>query len=296
MEIHFEIGNECLLKCRHCSSDAQVDGVGMQYSINEMIDFIKNVPGENVIFFTGGEPLLCNNYLNLLQRIKKEIPAIVFGMFTTGIVESSEGFTSVSEEYIDELCQSGMRICYFSVYSDNAEEHDWMTGQAGSYILTKASICRFIKKGVDVRFNVVVTKKNIKRIPEIVEMAAKCGVTEVRLLKLVRHGRAKQCWNEIGLEEEYRDFVKKMMMKKWDIRVTASSCPDITPCRPFPDAVGCQAGSKLLYITFEGEIYPCACVKNNRVYQLGDIKANVDEQKCLKEMGMVSDRGLCSLS
>lgn len=272
MEIHFEIENKCLLMCRHCSSNASSGGIGFDYSIEQMIDFLSSISEEKFVFFTGGEPLLNKNFEKLLISIKK-VSNISVGIFTSGVMNTNGEIHAVSKEQAGRLAESGLKICYFSVYSHEAKIHDWMTQTQGSHSITHESIENLRNAGIEIRFNTVITKMNKDCIEKIIQLACLWDAAEVRLLKLIKHGRACSWWNEIGVSEnEYRGTVKDILNKKHAIRITASGAIDITACRPFENAIACQAGSKLLYVTFDGNIYPCASVKNNNEYCIGNIK------------------------
>ena len=73
MEIHFEIENRCLLKCRHCSSYATDAGKNMEYSVDDILRFLNlfNEKTEKEIFLTGGEPLLHPQIVEIIKKIKK---------------------------------------------------------------------------------------------------------------------------------------------------------------------------------------------------------------------------------
>lgn len=272
MEIHFEIENRCLLRCRHCSSYAADYGKAMSYSINDMINFIKIFTDKKHIFLTGGEPLLCEKFEIVISELTNEFQNVSIGAFTTGIVEHQGQLCAVSKEQAYNLAKSGLKMCYFSLYSANADEHDWMTGIEGSFELTLESIRRMIEQNIEGKINLVVTKRNREKINDIIALAADFGCTEVRLLKLINHGKAQSCWSEIGLPDtEYYESVKNAVGKYRNIQITAAGCTDILPCRPFKEAQGCQAGSQLVYVTYEGNIFPCASVKNNLHYQIGKL-------------------------
>lgn len=143
----------------------------------------------------------------------------------------------------------------------------------------------------------MVSKKNKNTLGEIVDMAADWGIKEVRLLKLIKHGRANACWDEIGIsEEEYRRCVCDVVRRKNAVHVSASGVVDLIPCRWPCEREVCPAGKHLLYITYHGDIYPCASVKNNSAYRIGNIKnADVWEKYrlfCEKR----KDDILCSIS
>ena len=295
MEVHFEIENRCLLQCRHCSSNAGAAGKTMEYELKDMASFLGRLPGHKTVFFTGGEPLLNKNYELILRTLKKDVPNISLGMFTSGILENGGEMCPVSEEYAELLVNSGLEICYFSIYDVKEKEHDWMTGRQGSFQITEASVKHFLTQGADIRFNLVVTQKNKGRILDIIDLASSWGGSEVRLLKLVNHGRAEKSWNTIGIkEEDYSQIVRQTYTDNEKIRITASSCTDILPCRPMPNAEKCQAGTRLLYVTFEGAIFPCACVKNNPRYMIGNIKEDIDWHKYFEKRGTCNKRALCA--
>lgn len=265
----------------------------MEYTSSDIISFLQQLPGEQTVFFTGGEPLLHIQFESMLNAIKQCVPNVTLGMFTSGIF-NCVNLSSVSEEYAQRLASCGLAICYFSVYGSE-EIHDWMTGVQGSYQLTKASMEHLLKYGVDVRFNSVVTQKNKEHIFELIDFASSLGASEVRLLKLIEHGRATQHWSELGIsEEEYRQTVHNVLTKCPKIRITASSCTDMIACRPMPDAKGCQAGTRLLYVTFHGDVFPCASVKNNPAYKIGNVKTPIDWNNYWRTHGSFLKSALCS--
>ena len=297
MEIHFEIENKCLLHCRHCSSFATTDGNAMNYTIKDMITFSKIFHERKYIFLTGGEPLLHERINDIIFFLKRELPDASIGAFTTGIVNHEERWCGISEERAHHLANLGLNMCYFSVYSAREKEHDWMTKNAGSFALTLESIKRMYEQNIEVKINLVVTKKNQEEIGEVIELASSLGCTEVRLLKLINHGRAKNCWGDIGLTElEYRENVLKYSNMYENIKITASSCSDIIPCRPFADAQGCQAGSKLAYVTCNGDVFPCAATKNRERYKIARLNDTMKLKDYFEGRPMINEKALCRIS
>ncbi len=277
MEIHFEIENKCLLRCKHCSSFASSSGDIMQYSDKNMIAFLKGLSGKKKVYLTGGEPLLYPQLDGLLCKISQDVDDVAFGLFTSGIREINGKVASVSDDYAFILAENSLKECYLSIYSHCQKEHDWMTNFEGSFELTRSSASAFIHAGVEVRFNTVITAKNHKKIIEIIRMAEEWGIQEVRLLKLIRHGRAEKLWNVMGIEEEqYRETVIKALGYNGRVRITASGTRDIVPCKSDCGDDICPAGKKQWYVNYQGGIYPCACIKNDKMYQIGNIRdANI---------------------
>lgn len=272
MEIHFEIGDWCLLKCRHCSSMASGLGGKMKYSEQDMIRLLKSINEKKEVFLTGGEPLLYTNLEEMLNALQTQIVNLDLGLFTTGITKDLGQENSISEKYARKLADCGLKVCYLSVYSHAEQEHDWMTGLQGSFQMLNESIKHLQAAGIEIRFNSVVTNKNMLFFEKIIEFAESIGVTEVRILKLIRHGRANDYWEEIGVtEEQYRTVILNVLKRKNKLRITASGAIDILPCRNNYNMPTCPAGKGLVYVTNKGDIFPCASVKRKDKYKIGNI-------------------------
>lgn len=273
MEIHFEINHECPLCCRHCSSFATDVKDKMRYTIRDMKNFLMLFPQEKHVFLTGGEPLLYDSLDCVLSSLTDALPSVFLGLFTTGIISNQNEYYAVQPAQVQRLAFHGLKMCYFSLYAPSAQIHDWMTKVPGSFNLTIESIRAMRNQGIEAKINLVVHRRNRDKLRQIIALASRLGCSEVRLLKLVCHGRATQCWKDIGLsDQEYQTCVMDILNAGSDIKITASSCIELLPCRPFDDSQGCQAGSKLAYVTIDGDVYPCASVRNCPRYKIGNIK------------------------
>lgn len=267
----------------------------MEYSIENVVSFLRNIPETKDVFFTGGEPLLYDKLASVLGYLKENVNDISLGLFTTGIMQKNNNICPISEEYAQTLAENGLKVCYVSVYSHEKEKHDWITGKEGSFEATKKSIENFEKAGVEIRFNCVVTKLNKMQLADLVKLTDSLSVTEIRLLKLVKHGRATDNWEKIGVtEKEYRKAVCDMLKAEKRVRITASSLIDVLPCRPFKDSRKCQAGTKLLYVTYHGEVFPCASVKNNPQYIIGNLADKTIWKAYFGEKREDRDSALCN--
>ena len=287
-EIHFEIEPHCILTCRHCSSH-QIKKESIQFSNDDIIRLVRAaIPNE--IYFTGGEPLLFPNLIHLFSKISSTIPNCQLGLFTTGIVYKDNSFVPVELDILNQLFQFGLRICYVSLYSDEEYWHDYMTNTPGSFVNTVQAIHNMRAAGIDVRINLVITQFNYSRVRDIIDFVSGLSVSEVRLLKLIQHGNAVNYWDTIGIsDQEYMRTVSAIhsCRKEYSIRITFSSIPTLASCRPLKNACGCQARIKLLYVTLTGDIYPCACVKNEPAFKICNINddhleelVNMDLNNC----------------
>jgi len=273
-ELHLELEPHCILNCKHCSSYLLKKAAHCGYTEKDLIALLKEIDSPVDMFLTGGEPLLfkgLNTFMSNLSSIK---PDCSFWIFTTGLLQNDGNLAPISFEYSKILHQSGLKGCYVSVYDIMEDGHDYITNYKGSLTLTKQAIQNMRMAGIDVKLNVVVTKQNYNHLDKIIEMASKWGVSEVRFLKLINHGNAENHWSELGISEsEYKKSILKFFNSsdRHPVNITISGYPQIKACRPYSDAIGCEAGKQLLYITYSGDVFPCACVKNNQSKRIAHI-------------------------
>lgn len=269
-ELHFEIEETCPFKCKHCSSyHESTNRIG--YSLDNMRSLIKVIPYPVEIYLTGGEPLCCDQLNEILHEINQIRDDSRIGLFTTGATKNGDSVAPISLDQSVALSKIGLKFCYLSLYSNVASIHDSITNYSGSHLITKKAINNLIHAGIEVKLNVVVMHNNVDSLYEIIEEAKKLGVAEIRFLKLINHGNAKNNWHNIGISS--RQFNSKILdiLKTNDnqlLPITVAGCPQITACRPYKTASLCQAGTNLLYVDYQGYVSPCACVKNDIKYRL----------------------------
>lgn len=297
-ELQFEIEKACLLDCIHCSS-ADMRSKGMRsYSDEELLDFLSLFHGNVHVYFTGGEPLLYTNLTRLCAQITLENKHIEIGLYTTG---NCVGRRAVSKDLSRNMAQAGIVDCYFSIYSDNEDEHDKWTETKGSFSNTLESIRILKNAGIIPKAHLVLTQNNQNKINQVIEFCQEIGMEEVRILKLTPSGNAKKHWEQIGIPIEVQNKLLRQLIPQkmnYSVKITLSGYPDLHPCRSWEGAVGCQAGINLLYIDSEGDVFPCACSKRNPArFRIGHItelakihqyitsrEKNVNNDRCLNEL------------
>jgi MoaA/NifB/PqqE/SkfB family radical SAM enzyme len=128
--------------------------------------------------------------------------------------------------------------------------------------------------GIKAKVHLVINSLNIDCLDETIRYFASLGVYEIRILRLVYNGNAVNNWNNIGVDYSHQnkaivDIFNKL--EKYPVKITISGFPDMIPCRPFKGSYKCQGGTNVLYVTFEGDVYPCACTKGLKKYRIGHV-------------------------
>lgn len=270
-EIQIEVENNCYLDCLHCSSLLMRHEPSNPFIAEELMSFLKLFDVPMHVYFTGGEPLANPNLNRLIELVKRVAANSKVGIFTCGILQNN---TSVDRDLAMNLKMIGLDDCYISLYHCDAEKHDLITNRKGSYCTTKQSIRNFIDVDIDVKVHLVINRFNYQELDKTIFSILNLGVSQVRLLRLVKTGAAEMNWGKIGVpykkqNEAIKDIISKL--ERYSEAVTISGFPTEIACRPTQQAVKCQAGTHLLYVTNSKEIYPCACTKNNPSFLIGSI-------------------------
>lgn len=243
------------------------------------------------IILTGGEPLTYDidklqEFIGELKQLNKEI---CVGLFTTGLVNKQTHITHIDEEKAKGLKEAGLDFCYTSIYHINNTVHDKITGIPGSYKNVMNAIDTLKKVGIDIKANVVLNKNNINDLEYIIDELKDKEISEVRLLRLIQHGRATDNWQEINISEEIQNIRAKEMKEKYGEYISLGGFIDIAPCQK--GNLMCKAGKNKLYIDILGNIYPCGAVKHidklcmGNIYTKENAIKNIESSGCLCRIG-----------
>ncbi|MBU3201562.1 radical SAM protein [Clostridium estertheticum] len=273
-EVYFEVENNCLLNCKHCSSYS-LKGIKQRgYGLEDIKNFLDVLDDPIHVYLTGGEPLLNGNNLEMIRDLNEYRSNLNIGIFTCGIIEKNGILSNISYPEALKLRESGLKNCYVSVYHYDYKKHEEITNLEGSFDLTMLSIKNMLLAGVMVKVHLVINRFNVNCLDETIRVIASLGVQEIRILRIVETGNAIKNWDTIGVSYSEQNAAVVRVINKlhtYPIKITVSGFPDLTPCRPFEGAVKCQGGTNVMYTTFEGEIYPCACTKKRDEFSICNI-------------------------
>jgi len=84
--VRISITHSCNLMCEYCSDNNSKTNLNVVQDINGIIDFLKKLPKLKLILLYGGEPLLYNNIIYILNQLLEELPNVKIGIFTNGTI------------------------------------------------------------------------------------------------------------------------------------------------------------------------------------------------------------------
>jgi len=182
-EIVWNFTYRCNLRCKHCYEDA--GGKRPELSTDEakqVIDVLSRVAhvGLPAISFSGGEPLMRDDFYEVASYAKGKIPYI--SIATNG--------TLISRDVAAKLREVGVDYVEVSVDGASAEKHDWFRGIPGAFDRTLEGIRNCIKEGIDTCIASVIQRDNMDELEKIIELADELGVRFMHF-NYIPTGRAK---------------------------------------------------------------------------------------------------------
>lgn len=208
----FYVTDICNSKCIMCP---QIEGACSRYDqCLKIIDLIKLDSDKN-IGITGGEPTLnIDKLIEILEKIAKKSPNQKVHILTNGRLFKSSNVT-------DKLA-SVKNICLsvgIPLYSDIAEEHDYIVGVQGAFQETMQGLYNLAKKGINIEIRTVILRQNYKKLRNIAEYIYHNipFVSHVAFMGMEYHGNAETNYDLVSIDpvdykqqlyEAVREFVR----------------------------------------------------------------------------------------
>jgi len=200
----WNVGQRCNLKCIHCYSQSKDIEYPNELTTKEakaMLDDIAEY-GAPVILFSGGEPLMRTDLLELISYAKqKGLRAVI----------STNG-TLITKEKAGELKKFG--LSYVGISLDGLKEtNDRFRGVPGSFDAALEGIRNCLSTGIKVGLRFTINKRNYRDIPGIFQLIEKENIPRVCFYHLVYSGRGSNLIEEDLNHEETRRVVDLIMDK-----------------------------------------------------------------------------------
>lgn len=251
-ELVWEITDECLNSCVHCSSclsgTNSFPRVIDYRKLKQLAEIFWNA-GFKRITLSGGEPVLhpqFNEVVNELSNLNFEINLYTSGVYPHGHLQA----------IAPSIPKVGKAIVSFFSYKEVV--HDGITGNPGSFSKTLATIRELIAKEVNVEVNIVPMELNRSDMTQTASFLKSIGVQKTNILRLVKQGSAEQNWTEIAPDREglARDVAR------------LAADPNARVGNPFGSqktkGQTCGAGHEKICVTYDGYILPCEVFKKDR--------------------------------
>jgi pyrroloquinoline quinone biosynthesis protein E len=244
-----EITYRCPLHCPYCSNPTQIRN-GRELTTDEWGRVMREAAGLGVlqIGFSGGEPLVRPDLAKLVQTARE-------ARLYTNLITSGVG---LGEDRARQLRDAGLDSVQLSFQSDRADLADEIAGaSAHQRKLDAAAIIR--TAGISLSLNFVIHRRNIDRLPQMIELTEALGAERVELANVQFYGWAfvnrmalLSTREQVARAKDVATAAKARLAGKIDIFYVL---PDYYEARPKP----CLNGWGRHYLTVNpiGDVLPC---------------------------------------
>lgn len=268
--------DHCNLRCRHCYTIERVkqgrtgiDGAALKGILGDA-----HALGAEVFYFTGGEPTLRDDFLDLARFVLGRAKLV---LFTNGLTLTDD-LAAALAEHRDRL------VVQVSIEGPDEAVNTPVRGK-GSYTKAMAGVRTLLRHGIRVGVSTTPTGVSKERIAEITAQLAVLAeeghqVDYHHLILLLDRGGARDHADIGALREEDLETVlersvaairrAKAVSKATRLRLTNDkifhALATHGPAKDF-----CGAGYTILGVSADGQLLPCAACMDDERYFLGDL-------------------------
>jgi PqqA peptide cyclase len=244
-----EITHRCPLHCPYCSNPTQARN-NHELTTDEWKRVIHEAAKLGVlqIGFSGGEPLARRDLAELIRAARE-------ANLYTNLITSGIGF---DDDRISSLRDAGLDSVQLSFQSDEADLADEIAG-AGAHQRKLDVAAKIRVAGIPLSLNFVIHRRNIDRLPQMIELAENLGAERVELANVQFYGWAflnraalLPTREQVVRTREIATAAKARLAGKIDIFYVL---PDYYETRPKPCLNGW--GQRYLTVNPMGEVLPC---------------------------------------
>lgn len=189
---------KCECYCRYCFVNANTEKKCRELSTEEVLCVLKEAAdyGVYAVNITGGDPFTRADIFEILECCVEN-----------GLNVNISTKVLFGKGQIEKLCQSKLGKIQISLDSWNDEETKFLVAREKYASAMLDVISELVKKGIQVYVNTVVTKINIKNIPELIVRLEQLGVSRHYITPYLRTlGRHED--ELFPSKEDYDDLAK----------------------------------------------------------------------------------------
>ena len=252
--------------CAHCYRDAGCKAEE-ELSTTEAKELLNQIAraGFKTMIFSGGEPLMRSDILELVEHATRLKLIAVFG--TNG--------TLITRQMAHDLKVAGAKGMGISLDSLDADKHDKFRSFAGAWQGAVDGMINCREAGLPFQIHTTVMDWNQHELEGLTDFAVDIGARAHHFFFLVPTGRAKTIEEESLRAEGYENVLTRIMRKQQTVSI------ELKPtCAPqfirIADQLGmkirfkrgCLAGLSYCIISPRGKVQPCAYLN----MELGDVR------------------------
>jgi radical SAM protein with 4Fe4S-binding SPASM domain len=202
------------------------------------------------IVFTGGEPTLRDDLIELIESSKE---------FVTGLVTNGRALASLAAA----LNRAELDYVQISLESHLPEVHDKMVGVPGAWQETHDGIEAALKNDLSIVTNTTLTQDNLTLFPDLIKYGAALGLKMMACNTLICSGRGTCSKKDSGISmEELKSVLSKAVAVAQEVGVklewyTPTCYKQFNPLDFGFGPKACSAAQYNMTIEPDGSVIPC---------------------------------------
>ena len=241
---------KCQCNCEHCSADSFVNKPGEELTAEELKTVVDGSIelGSNLVIYTGGEPTLKPEILELIDYVPKDKAMCM--IFTNGIKLSESGFT-------EKLAKAGLATLNISIDDFKPEVHDKLRGVKGLYHRAFEGAKAAREAGILTGVSTYATHENVNNgsLEKVINKAIDDGFHEVTIFDCIPSGKYLKRTDLILSEEDKKKVIKLSRKYLEDPACPIGICAQALINSPI--GAGCFGAYSQYYMTARGDVNPC---------------------------------------
>lgn len=267
----WEVTAACNLRCIHChvaSSKPAKDELTTDEA-KKFIDDLARVDEFRMLVYTGGEPMMRPDLLELLHHSRRA------GL--TNVIATNG--TLITEEVAFKLREAGVVGAAVSLDSSQSAIHNYIRRNDDAFDLAMRGIQALKKAGILLQINVTAMEYNFSSLDELIELADSEGSGIMLMYQLVPVGRGGTIEEATLKVNENERLLKSLARKQKNVSTIIEPVagpqywPYLMEQRGKSNGIwlklarqvfhGCAAGRGFAYIKANGDVWPCPFVEIN---------------------------------
>jgi len=267
----WEMTTACNLHCIHChaSGGKRAPDELTTEEAKRLIDQLSQVSEFRMMAYTGGEPLVRPDLFELLAYSQ------ALGFSNTMATNA----TLIDDAVAERLRDHGLVIAAVSLDGFDAQTHDYVRGQPGTFEATLKGIRALCRAGILLHINITAMEYNLDQLEPLMALVDELGTGILLMYQLVPVGRGRSIEEaalDLGANERLIRFMAEAQRtthaimepvagpQYWPFLLQRSGIHG-GPLLRLGETVfhGCSAGRGFVYVKPNGDVWPCPFIEIN---------------------------------
>ena len=249
---HIYVENRCNLKCQHCYESEETHPAYQGLDLTSYSSILRQLAemGVFVVTFSGGEPFLRRDFLDIVALARRERFAV--RIYTSG--------TLITEPKAQRIRELNVQEVHLSLYSHDAEVHDAFTQIPGSHAKTLRAFRLLRAAGVKTILKSNIMTFNVDHLDELIAVAKEMGA-DYRFDPTVKprmNGDMSPLRFAVSPDELRRKVLWRADLASALSAEEAEGICDGENHRAGKDGGMCAAATQLITVNADGTLSPCA--------------------------------------